>query len=867
MKWLDFFVRKSKMEKEIDSEIRFHLESVIREKIAAGMAPEAARREALLEFGGSEQVKEECRHVHRIVSVENTVANLKSAIRFIRKSPGFSLTVILTLALGIGANSAVFSAIDAILVRPLPFPNANELVRLRQYSRNGHNPFGFLAPVRLEEWNRSNSTFRAIAGWYTENISELSGPLPERLLRANVTPRFLQTLGVAPVLGRDFTLAEERFGGPKAVLISDRLWRRRFHADPQAVGKTLRTDSWQVQIAGVMPASFRFPNQEVDLWLPVPMDAPYAQRRDSTWFNTFGRLKPGVSVARARADLDTVQARLARQFPKTDKDITTGIQPLKESIVSGSSRSLWILFGSVTLLLLIACTNIAALLLSRITERTREISIRYSLGASRASVVVQLLTEGFVLALIGSALGLIVAGASTRVLRSLSKALPRTEEIALDWRLVVYALACAIFATLLFGLVPALIASRRSISSSLTSNSRTQVSARAPLQWSLVGVEVALAVTLLIGAGLLLRSFQELGRVSPGFDASHVLTFRISGNYGETAQPENMYQRFKRTLDEISAVAGVESAAITVSLPGTSDGGWPLDVVPSDAAVSPDRKMAADGKVISGRYFETMRIPLLAGSGCKEGPQSTTSIVNRSFVETYFPGQAVIGHHLMLTPNPFRQPAAEIIGVAGDARENGLNHQPVPTIYSCANNLMPDPNFLIRTRGDPMALAPALRRKIRQIEPNRSVFHVMPLEQHLFDSHAETRFRTLLLGLFALTAISLAAIGLYGTLSYLVSLRSREIGLRMALGAVPHQIRMQFLAQGVGVSLAGCLFGLTVAAATSRLLAGMLYGISRTDTITYGAVGLGVLATAALASALPAHRAAHLDPIKALRQD
>jgi len=596
------------------------------------------------------------------------------------------------------------------------------------------------------------------------------------------------------------------------------------------------------------------------------MDAPYAQDRNSGWFTTIGRLKPDVSLAKARSDLDTVQARLARQFPKTDEDLTAEVEPLKETIVSGSRRSLWILFGSVSLLLLIACTNIAALLLSRIADRAREISIRYSLGAARASVVAQLLTEALVLALLGGALGLVVAAGAVRIFHAMAKALPRTEEIGLDWRLALYTLTCALLATLLFGTAPAFIASRRSLSSSLASNSRTQVSARAPLQWSLVGAQIALAVTLLIGAGLLLRSFEEIGRVSPGFDASHVLTLRVSGNYGETAQPKKMYQRLKRTLDTLSATPGMEAAAIAVSLPGASDS-WPVDVTPLDATVSPDIKISADGKVIYGNYFETMRIPLQAGSACQDGPQWTTVVVNRRFVDSYFRGQTVIGHYIAITPNPYRQPPAEIIGIAGDAREDGLNNAPVPTLYWCSTNGMPDPYFLIRTHGDPLALAPVLRQRVHQIEPNRSVFDLAPLEQHLLDSTAENRFRTLLLSLFALTAISLAAIGLYGTLSYLVSLRSREIGLRMALGAFPASIRTRFLIQGVRVSLLGCLGGMVIGAGVSRLLAGMLYGVSRTDTTTYLGVGVGVLTIAALASAIPAHRAARVDPIQALRCD
>lgn len=633
MKRLNFFLRKSAIEKELDSEIRFHLDSVVRDKIAAGLSPEDARREALLEFGGGEQVKEECRDAHRLTFIETTLANLKSAVRFMKRSPGFSATVILTLALGIGANSAVFSAIDAVLLRALPYPDPGELVVLHQYDRKSKNPESFLAPIRLKEWNQADSTFKAIAGWYTQNVSETSGAAPERLLEADVTSHFLQVLGVSPELGRDFAPAEEHFGGPNAMLISDRLWRRRFHADPHVLGKILHIDSFSFPIIGVLPPSFQYPEKDVDLWEVVPLDAPFAQDRKSTWFTGIGRLKPGVTVARARADLDTVQARLGHQFPKTDKNLTAEIQPLKETVVSGSRRSLWILFGAVTLLLLIACTNIAAMLLSRTTQRAHEISVRYALGASRGSIIAQLLTEAFVLALAGSVVGLGIAAAGIRVFHSLAKALPRVDQIALDWQIVAYTLLSAVAATLLCGLVPALIASRRSISSTLNSISRTQVSARTPLQWTLVGVQVALAATLLIGAGLLLRTFQQLGRVSPGFDANHVLTLRISGNYGETADMQKLQQRMKNTLNALASVPGVESVALSITVPGASYN-YPVDLEIPDAAIPSERRITADEKAVYGAYFATMRIPLLAGEPCKENTPWPTAVVNRSFVET-----------------------------------------------------------------------------------------------------------------------------------------------------------------------------------------------------------------------------------------
>jgi putative ABC transport system permease protein len=668
---------------------------------------------------------------------------------------------------------------------------------------------------------------------------------------------------VGPELGRDFAPAEEHFGAPGVVLISHRFWARRFHSDPRVLGKTVRIELRSAQIVGVMPASFGYPEKNVDVWWPVPMDSPIAQNRSYTWFTGIGRLRQGISVAKGRADLVTVQARLGRQFPQTDKDLSAEVQPLKETIVAGTSRSLGILFGSVTLLLLIACTNIAGLLLSRTTERAREISIRYSLGASRRSIIAQLLTEALVLALAGSVVGLGIAAGAVRVFHALAKALPRSETIALDWALVLYTLGCAVAAALLCGVAPALIASRRSISSTLASQGRSQVSSRVPLRWTLVGVQVALAATLLVGAGLLLRSFQELGRVSPGFDAEHVLTLRISGNYGETGDQDKMHQRMKRTVESLSAIPGVKSVAISATVPGNANG-YPMDVRVTDAAIEPGRKLTTDEKVVYGSYFETVRIPLLSGNTCKNDTLWTTAVVNRGFAELYFPNQNPLGHHLQITPVDVKP---EIIGVVADAREDALNRAPVPTFYWCSSNADPSPLVLIRVKGEPMDFAKTLQREVQRIEPTRSVFELMPLKEHLFDSNAENRFRTLLLSLFALTAVLLAAIGLYGTLSYLVALRHREIGLRIALGALPRQIRAGFMAQGAWVALIGCVAGLVLGAACSRLLAGMLYAVSRLDPVTYIGVAAGVLLIAAIASGLPAGRAARLDPMQVLREE
>jgi predicted permease len=863
MPWWNFFKKRRPLDAQLDSELRFHIDGLIQEKIAAGLTADEARRATMLEFGGREQLKEELRDVHRIATVENTIANIKSGIRLMRKSPSFSIAVILTLGLGIGANSAVFSAINAILLRPLPFPSSDELMVLHQLDRKARNPETHVAPLRLEDWNRLNTTFQAISGWYTQDASETSGVLPEKVTEALVAPRFLQAWGISPALGRDFTPQEEHFGGPDAVLISNRFSRRRFHA-VSAIGKRLHLEKHSYTIVGIMPASFLFPDHDVDVWCPSPVDAPYGQSRESTWFNVIGRLKAGVTVAQARANLANVQAQLGRQFPKTDANLAVEIQPLKETTVGGARRSLWILFGSVSLLLLIACTNIAGLLLARTAEREREISVRFSLGASRASVVAQLLTECFVLALAGSALGLFVAAIASKAFGTFAKSLPRVEEITLDWRIVVYTLVCAVAATLLCGLFPAIRGTRRSIASEVAHASRTQVSTRNPVQWMLAGIQVALAVTLLVGAGLLLRSFQELGRVSPGFEVSHVLTFRISGNWGETADMKKLRQEINRTLNDLRASPGVLAAATSATLPGVPDD-YRTEIKLEGRAES-EGKIVADSRFVSNGYFATMQIPLLAGEGCRESLTLGTLVVNRSFANTYLNGSPAFGHHIEWLSNSF-VPPGEIRGVVADAREQGLNREPAPTVYWCVSAAEPSPYFLVRTQGEPMAMAQMLRRKIHSIEPARSVFDIAPLEQHLSDSFAENRLRTILLTMFALTAISLAYVGLYGTLSYFVTVRRREVGLRLALGAVRGQIVTGFLLKGLGVSFIGCMAGLCLAAGFARVLSGMLYGVSTADAKTFFFVIFLVLAVAALASLLPALRAARVEPMQVLRDE
>jgi putative ABC transport system permease protein len=856
---------RKRSEAEFDREIAFHIEQLAQDRIAQGLTPAEARRRAILEFGGREQVTQEMREVHTSALVESLLFNLRAAMRFLRRSPSFAAAVILTLGLGIGANSAVFSAIDAVILRPLPYPAGDRLVALSQQDATHGNPNTFVAPIRLEDWNRMTSAFQGISGYYLDDLSETSGSLPEKVTEALVAPRFLQVLQVSPILGRNFVSQEEHFGGPDAALISYGFWQRRFHGDPDAIGKKLHIGTYSYSIVGVMPQSFAFPNRTVDIWTPSPPDAPYAQSRISTWFKVIGRLKPGLTLHQGQADLATVQSRLGKQFPNPDADLIVVSTPLKATVVGDSGGSLWMLYGAVSLLLLIACSNIAALLLARTAGREHEISVRFALGAARRTIIAQLLTEIFVLALLGSLAGIAIAAGAAHGFHLLAKTLPRASEIKINWTIALYSLLCAVATTLFCGLVPAMRGTRRQLAHSLAQNSRTQASTRSPIQWLLVGIQVTLAVTLLTGAGLLIRSLQNLKAVAPGFDASHILTFQLTGSWSETTDMASMNRRIDRNLDSLRTIPGVEDAATAGFLPG----------LPSlyqvqfalDGNQDPNRTIQGDVRTVSQGYFPAMNIPLLRGRACREGSTTKDVVVNRSFAAMYLGDSEAMGHALTQADNAVTGLTGQIVGVVGDAREEGLNTLPIPTVYDCVTAGGPFHYYLVRTHGDPSAMAETIRVRLQQLEPNRSTYGIAPLQERIDDVSSEPRLRTLLLTFFAVSAVSLACIGLYGTLNYLGRMRRREVGVRLALGALRSQILMRFLLQGLRVTLAGCIAGLALSGFAGRLLAGMLYGVSPIDPATWLAVAGLILFVATLASLLPAWRAARVEPVQVLRQE
>jgi predicted permease len=802
------------------------------------------------------------------------IRNVRYALRGLARTPAFTLTVILTLALGVGANTAVFSAIDGVLLKALPYSSPDRLVRLNE-AREGYDGVN-VAPVRIEDWRRLNATFEAIHGYLTSDVADLTGALPERVHVASVTEDFLKVWGVAPALGRGFSAEEHLAGGPGAVIVSDRYWRTRLGADPGVLGRPLRTAEGTYSIVGVMPASFIFPDRGVDIWAPVARDdwflADRIENRSLLWLQAIGRLGPGVTLDQARADIARVQVELAERYPETDGTVRVRIESLADVLLGNTSASLWLLFGAVTVLLLIACTNIAALLLARAAQRAQEIAVRFSLGASRASVSAQLLVEAGVLAVVGALAGLAVATGGIAAIRTLVPDLLRVENVTVDGRVLVYTLVAAIVVAVLCGVIPALRGTRES--SSAARAGRALVSARQPLPWLLVGVQIALSVTLLAGAGLLLRSLDALTRVDPGFDPTGVLAFRVTGDFAETGDFAAWMQSMYGRIDALAEVPGIEATAISATelpgVPGLERGfqvaAREFDLVEGDEGLAP---MFAEERVVTPGYFATLGVPVLAGDLCRrpnpaprEADHQNEVMVNRAFADRYLTGRNAIGLHFAGGDTPNR-----IVGIVGNAREVGIDSESSPIVYDCGLAGNPFSWFFVRYTGETAAVADLVRAKIAEVEPQRSVYDMAPLDESIGAAFAQNRLRTLLLTLFAATALALACLGVYGTLSYAVSLRRREVGLRVALGARRRDIVAQFVSRALRIVGAAVAIGIVVSFAVTRLLSGMLFGVTPWDPVTFAGVIAVVAAAALLASWLPARRASRINPMQTLREE
>jgi predicted permease len=823
----------------------------------------------------------EHRDARRISSREDSTMSdrlrqdLRFAARALRARPGFTLAAVLTLALGIGANTAIFSVVHGVLLAPLPLREPDALVAVGEALRGGPSPYASTSPASFFDWRRETRSAR-LAG-YTPQDATLTGGCPpkaggcdaQRLTGIQAVGGLFDVLGVPAALGRTLTEADEAPAAPPAVVLSDAAWRRLYGGDPAVVGRTMTLDGTPRTIVGVMPRRFRFPAGGVDFWAPAQFDAAFRANRDQYFVDVVGRLAPGATVATARAELATVAARMRRAWPQYDGELRIVVLPLRETVVGSARDRLLVLMGAVGCVLLITCANLGNLLLARAAARRREIAVRQAVGAARRRIVRQLATESLVLALAGGALGLAVGRGFLALLLAAQATtnLPRADEIRLDLAALAFTFGVSLVAGLGFGVVPAWQLARTRSAEALRQGARGSAG-RGWARHALVVSELALATTLLTGAGLLLRSFARLQAVDPGFTAERALTFDVS--VGDVRVGNEAF--FTESLTRVRALPGVRAAALVSQLPitGRGIGAWFNRL---DRPLPPGRKPDGEAyRVVSPEYFATIGLPLRRGRLL--GPDDTRArpalVVNEALVRKYYPDEDPLGKAVYLgAPDNRLVDRALIVGVVADTRDVGLGADPLPTVYvpHAAMRAWPAFSFVVRTAGAPAATAAAARRAVAALDPSVPVRNVRAMGDVLAEAVAPARWSMTLMAAFAAVALATAALGVFGVLSYLVTQRRRELGIRMALGAAPRRLRRAVLGQGLALGAAGVALGLAGALALARLMTSLLFGVAATDAVTYAAVALLLVAVAAAASWLPARRATRVDPIVVLRAD
>jgi predicted permease len=872
------FVR-STVERDLDREIRFHFDQQVEENIARGMSPDEANAAAKRSLGGVTQIQEECRDMRRTNHIETIWNDLRYAVRTLARTPGFTIIIVLTLALSIGANSAIFSVIQGVLLRPLPFAQPERLVRV--YFQSDSQPKFPLNPNDFRDFRERTRTFESLAGMTRHDV-QLSGngADPVMLRGFIVTAGYFSTLGLKPARGRDFSTDDERAERWRLAVLSDHLWRSRFSSDPNILGRTITLNTETYTIVGVMPPNAQHPGNNfqavadgdtVDLWMPFFLYADPTDR-GSHYLDTFGRLKPGVTEAQADADLSGVLQQLEMEHTGRGWRIYT--IPLYKEMVGRSERMLFVLLGAVGLLLLIACVNAANLLLARASARVREIAVRSALGAARARIVRQLLTESLVIALAGAAIGTLLAVGGVRVLVSFLPAdFPRASAIRLDSTVFAFTLVVAILTGLLFGLVPALTASRTDLQQSLRESGRsaTGTGRQLRLRNILVVGETGLASVLLIAAGLMLHSFVNLLRADPGFQPQQVLTASLSLPYQTYTKPPQRVAFYKALIANLQSLPGVQYVGAGTDLPWTGYDGNADGYKIEGRSDEYNSKTTARYHVATPDYFRALGIPLVSGrffDGREDAKGPFVTIINESMANRYWAGESAIGKRFSFRSRPEEKDWMQIIGVVRDVKDQP-NSTTIRPAFWMPHEQQTERNLLIavRSSSDPAQLANQFRLAVRQLDPQLAVADLRLMDQIADAALSTQRFSLFLIGLFALLALVLATFGMYGVISYSVNQRMHEFGLRMALGARPWDLLRLILGQGLALSIAGAALGLICAAGVTRLLGALLYGVKATDPVTFAAVALLALATTTLACYVPARRAASADPMHSLRSE
>jgi predicted permease len=878
------FGRKRKLD-EFDAEIAAHLQLEFERQQELGLTEEEARAAARRAFGNVMQVKERFYESGRWLWWDHFCQDVCYGARMLRKSPGFAVIAILTLAIGIGANTALFSVVNGVLLNPLPYAEPERLVALYTHAYQADK--ASISYPNFLDWSHQNRSFSSLAAFRGETFTMTGMGEPERLDANMVSATFFPLLGVNPIIGRNFEEKEDQLGAAHAALIGEGLWKRKFGSAPDIVGKTIRLDGDLYTITGVIPATFHYANDnyhsKAEVYVPLGQwnNPLFRDRRTGMGMDAVGRLKQGVTLAQANSDMSGVANHLAEVYPDVDKGQGITLVPLKHNLVGDIQPFLLMLLGAVGFVLLIACANVANLLLARSTGRTREFAIRNALGAGNGRVVRQLLTECVLLALIGGALGTLLAAWGTKAaLKLLPEALPRANEIDLDARVLLFTLGASVFAGILFGLVPAFKSPRSDIQGTLREGGRGLSSAHHRTQSAFVAMEMALAVVLLVAAGLMIRSLTKIWRVDPGFDPNNVAFFSFGTAQSLGATPDAIRQSYRQIHDAIAAVPGVESVSLSgASIPMETDSELPfwLEGEPKPTSQA-DMKMSLFF-AIQPDYLKVMKIPLKRGRFITQSDTAGSpfvTVIDERFAKQYFGNHDPIGKHVNLG---ILDQIAEIVGIVGHQNEWGLDSDSTNAIQAqCYFSIeqMPDSllsafergaNGIVRTSYVQSDAAASLSRAVQTVSSDSVVYDVESMKGIISDSLATKRFAMALLGVFAVLAIVLSSIGIYGVISYIVGQRTHEIGIRMALGAERSTVVTMVLRQAGRMAVFGVVAGLLAAALLGRLMASMLFGVSFYDALTFSIVAAILLVVALAACWIPAHRASRVDPMVALRYE
>ena len=865
-------LNRQRLDRELDEELRSHVEMRTADNLAAGMSPEGARFAAQKRFGNFTLLKEDTRAVDIIGWLDECARDFRYALRMLKRSPGFTAVAVLTLALGIGANSAIFSVVDAILLRPLPYPEPERLVRIWESSAKYDSPRNVVNPLNFLDWRDHSQSFEsmaAISGAMT-NLSFHGQPVA--LQGMQVSPEFFSILRVPPLLGRTFSAADGVAGQDHVVILSYELWQRQYGANPKIIDAKIDVDAVPFTVIGVMPGGFSFPKIKSEVWTPLAL-ARTAEWKEGRYLTVVARLKQGVSLSQAQQDMQRVANFTAQARPDNNKYWSANVFPMLEDVTQGVRRPLWVLLASVSFLLLIACANVANLLLMRGTARLRELAVRSALGAARSRIVRQLFVESLLLSLAGMAAGLLLAQLGLRSLLALipqNAPLPRSEPIAMDFRVLLFTFLASLLTAMAFGLVPALRLSRVDLQSALKHGTpRSGVGGHQALRRSFVVAEVSLALLLSVGAGLMLRSFARLISVDPGFSPEHLLTMHIWTSPARYFDNLKRSQYFDRMLTEIRATPGVRAAGSTHFLPLKRMFSGSCFSPADQPASSPSDWPSAQFLIISSGYLQTMSTALLSGRDFDDRDRFSSqpvAMVNHAFVERFYSGQSVLGKQLRVCWT--MEKPVEIVGVVADARQAQLQDTPEPTIFlSNSQAPMYFATLVVRAAGDPGPIARSAEAAIHRVDPEQAVSDIQTMETVFSDSVSSPRFQAVLLMMFAGLAVALATIGVYGVVSYSISQRANEIGIRIALGARSANVVRLVLREALTLAVIALLLGLAGALALSRVLESLLFEVTPTDPITLASACFIVLAVSALAAVLPARRAMRIDPIVALRYE